>query len=314
MTKTAIKISVIGAGFVGSTIAYTLMMRGVASEIVLVDMNAKKAEGEAIDISHGAPFAKAASVTSGDYDATTSSDLVIITAGTSQKSGETRTDMVVRNAAVVTDVCENVAKFSPDAVLLIISNPVDIMTYVAQKVTGFPPERVIGSGTVLDSSRLRYLLSRETGIDARNIHGYVFGEHGDSEFVPWSLVNIAGMGIDEATCALNYCLTDEVLQRIADETRNAAYEIIERKGSTYYGIALSATRIAEAIVRDEKAIMTVSSLLSGQYDIDDVYLSVPAVLGENGVERILTPKITDEELAKLRKSAETLKEVRARLG
>lgn len=311
--KTSIKVSVIGAGFVGSTVAYTLMMRGVASHIVLVDTNADKAEGEAMDISHGATFAKASTVISGDYTATTNSDIVIVTAGTSQKPGEARTDMVVRNAAIMRDVAGQVAHHSPNAILLIISNPVDVMAYVAQQVTGFAPERVIGSGTVLDSSRVRFLLEKQTGIDARDIHAYVFGEHGDSEFVPWSLVNIAGMGIEEATCSLNYCLAPEVLQNIADETRNAAYEIIQRKGATYYGIAMSASRIVEAIVRDEKAIMTVSSLLNGQYDINDVYLSIPAVLGENGVERLLTPKMTDDEMAKLHNSANVLKEVRSRI-
>ncbi|MDR1790781.1 MAG: L-lactate dehydrogenase [Propionibacteriaceae bacterium] len=311
MAHTSIKISVVGAGFVGSTIAYTLMMKGVASEIVLVDVNAKKAEGEAMDIAHGAPFAAASIVRAGDYADTAGSDLVIITAGTNQRPGETRIDLIGRNSAIMHDCAKNVAAHSPDAVLLIVSNPVDVMSYEAWKVSGFPKERVIGSGTVLDSARFKYLLSQAFKIDARNIHGYILGEHGDSEFAAWSLVNIAGMDIDEASHAFGDAFTAETREQIAKATRDAAYHIIDRKGATYYGIGMSATRIAEAIVRDEQAIMSVSTLLSGEYGIEDVYLSVPAVLGEHGIVKVLTPKLADSEIAELRKSAELLKQVRS---
>ena len=283
MAQTAIKISVIGAGFVGSTVAYTLVMKGVASEIVLVDVNLERAEGEAMDISHGAPFAKSSVIRAGSYEDTKGSDVVIITAGTNQKPGETRIDLITRNAAIMRDVAGRVGEQSPNAVILVISNPVDVMTYVARQVTGFPKNRVIGSGTVLDSSRFRYLLANRFDIDPRNVHGYIMGEHGDSEFPAWSLVNIAGMSLDEASDLFNKEINDEVRQSIADSTRNAAYEIINRKGATYYGIGMSATRIVEAIVRDERSIMTVSSLLHGEYDIDDLYLSVPAILGEHGI-------------------------------
>ncbi len=310
MAQTAIKISVIGAGFVGSTVAYTLVMKGVASEIVLVDVNLERAEGEAMDISHGAPFAKSSVIRAGSYEDTKGSDVVIITAGTNQKPGETRIDLITRNAAIMRDVAGRVGEQSPNAVILVISNPVDVMTYVARQVTGFPKNRVIGSGTVLDSSRFRYLLANRFDIDPRNVHGYIMGEHGDSEFPAWSLVNIAGMSLDEASDLFNKEINDEVRQSIADSTRNAAYEIINRKGATYYGIGMSATRIVEAIVRDERSIMTVSSLLHGEYDIDDLYLSVPAILGEHGIEKVLTPRLSDLELANLHHSAQVLRDAR----
>jgi L-lactate dehydrogenase len=310
VAQTAIKISVIGAGFVGSTVAYTLVMKGVSSEIVLVDVNLERAEGEAMDISHGAPFAKSSVIRAGSYEDTKGSDVVIITAGTNQKPGETRIDLITRNAAIMRDVAGRVGEQSPNAVILVISNPVDVMTYVARQVTGFPKNRVIGSGTVLDSSRFRYLLANRFDIDPRNVHGYIMGEHGDSEFPAWSLVNIAGMSLDEASDLFNKEINDEVRQSIADSTRNAAYEIINRKGATYYGIGMSATRIVEAIVRDERSIMTVSSLLHGEYDIDDLYLSVPAILGEHGIEKVLTPRLSDLELANLHHSAEVLRDAR----
>ncbi len=313
MTKTAIKISVIGAGFVGSTIAYTLVMKGVASDVVLVDVNAEKAAGEAMDISHGAPFAKSSTIVAGDYEATRGSDIVIITAGTNQKPGETRMDLITRNAAIMRDVAKNVAEHSPNSILLVISNPADIMAYVARQVTGFPKNRVICSGTVLDSSRFRYLLAHRFDIDPRNVHAYVMGEHGDTEFPAWSLINIAGMDIEEASRLFGKEINDEVRQEIADATKNAAYEIINRKGATYYGIAMSATRIAEAIVRDERSIMTVSSLLDGEYGIEDLYLSVPAILGEHGIEKVLTPRLSDLELANLHRSADALRKAHSQI-
>lgn len=313
MPKTAIKISVVGAGFVGSTIAYTLMIRGVASDIVLVDSNPEKAKGEAMDISHGAPFAKVSTVRAGNYEDTQNSDVVIITAGTNQKPGETRMDLIARNTVIMRDVAAKVAEYSPNTIILVISNPVDIMSYVAREVTGFPKHRVIGSGTVLDSSRFRYLLAQTFGIDPHNVHGYILGEHGDSEFPAWSLANIAGMSIDEASCMFGDCFNQEARDSIAAETKNAAYEIINRKGATYYGIGMSASRIVEAIVRDEKAIMTVSSLLHGEYGVEDSYLSVPTILGERGVEKVLTPKLSDEELANLHHCNEVMKQARERI-
>lgn len=308
MAKTATKVTIVGAGFVGSTIAYTLTSAGIVSEIVLVDVDSARAEGEAMDIEHGSPFFKESLIHAGDYQTAANSDLVIITAGTNQRPGETRMDLITRNAAIVTDVAKQIRETCPDATLLVISNPVDVMTRIIQEVTGFPASRVIGSGTNLDSARFRYLLSKKFGVDSRNIHGYILGEHGDSEFAAWSNVNIAGMSINEASDVFGGIMGDYDYINIANETRNAAYEIINRKRATYYGIAASAARIAEAILRDEKSILPLSVKLDGQYGLNDVYLSLPTVVGQHGVIRILTPYLSDEEEGKLHNSAKVLKE------
>ena len=313
MSKTAIKVSVIGAGFFGSTVAYTLMMEGIASDIVLVDMNVEKATGEAMDIEHGSPFAAESVGRAGSYEDTKHSDIVIITAGTNQKPGETRIDLITRNAAIMRDVAGQVAAESPDAVVLIISNPVDIMTYIFRDVTGFPKHRVIGSGTNLDSARFRYLLSQKFGVDSHSVHAQIWGEHGDSEFPVWSLVRIGSMNINEASEQFGGRMADSDYSTIGNAVKNAAYEIINRKGATYYGIGMSAARISKAILRDEKSILPVSVMLHGEYGIDDVYLSLPVILGEHGVEKILTPHISDDELGALHHSAAVLKEARAQI-
>ena len=310
MAKTAIKISIVGAGFVGSTIAYTLMIQGAATEIVLVDVAKAKAEGEAMDIEHGSPFAAESLVRAGDYADTKNSDIVIITAGTNQKPGETRMDLILRNAAIMRDVAQNVAQFSPDAIFLIVSNPVDVMAYMFQRETGVPARRVIGSGTNLDSARFRYLLSQQFGVDSHSVQAYILGEHGDSEFPAWSLTNIAGQSVDAASAEFGREFSADDKTRMGEAVKNAAYEIINRKGATYYGIAMSAARICTAILRDEKSIIPLSVLLNGEYGIDDVYLSVPVVVGSRGVERILTPRLTDEELTQLQNSANILRDAR----
>ncbi len=304
--KTANKISIVGAGFVGSTIAYTLSMRGTASDIVLVDVNKKRAEGEAMDIEHGMPFLATTEIKAGDYPETKDSDIVVITAGTNQKPGETRMDLISRNAAIMRDVVSQVAPQSPNALLVIVSNPMDVMTRVAQEVSGFPAERVIGSGTNLDSARFRHILGRKFGVDSKNIHGYILGEHGDSEFAAWSMVNIAGMNINEASDKFGGIMQDQDYLTIADDVKNAAYEVINRKGATYYGIAASTARICEALLRDEQSIIPVSVRLTGEYGIHDVYLSLPAVVGRRGVEKVIAPNISDEEIGKLRHSADIL--------
>lgn len=308
MAQTATKVTIVGAGFVGSTLAYTLSTHGTTSEIVLVDIDAKRAEGEAMDIEHGSPFAKESIVRAGSYEDSAGSDVVVITAGTNQRPGETRMDLITRNASIVTDVATQVAATSPNAVIVVISNPVDVMTRVIQQVTGFPSERVIGSGTNLDSARFRYLLSHKFGIDSRNVHGYVMGEHGDSEFAAWSIVNIGGMNINEASDAFGNIMHDQDYLNIENQTRNAAYEIINRKKATYYGIAASGARIVEAILRDERAILPLSVKLTGEYGIRDVYLSLPAVIGQNGIIRILAPHISEQEEEHLHHSAEVLAE------
>ncbi len=302
MAKTAVKVSVIGAGFVGSTTAYTLMMKGVASEIVLIDVAAEKAEGEALDIKQGVPFAPNVKVYSGDYSATAGSDLVIITAGTNQKPGETRLDMVSRNAAIMTGIAGEIAKYAPNAIALIIANPVDVMARVFEEVSGFPRKRVIGSGTNLDSARFRYILATRLGVDPHDVHGYILGEHGDSEFVAWSTVNVAGMNIDETEKEFG----EQDREGIENKTKNAAYEIISRKGATYYAIAMSAARISEAIIRNEHAIIPLSVRMTGEYGLNDVYISLPTVVGEHGIEKVLTPSLTDEEIVKIQNSAKIL--------
>lgn len=308
MAQTATKVTIVGAGFVGSTLAYTLSTHGTTSEIVLVDIDTQRAEGEAMDIEHGSPFAKESIVRAGSYQDSADSDVVVITAGTNQRPGETRMDLITRNASIITSVAQQIAATSPNAVIVVIANPVDVMARVVQHVTNFPAERVIGSGTNLDSARFRYLLSRKFGIDSHNIHAYVLGEHGDSEFPAWSIVNIAGMNINEASGAFGGIMQDQDYLAIANQTRNAAYEIINRKKATYYGIAASGARIVEAILRNERAIIPLSVRLTGQYGIHDVYLSLPTVIGQNGIIRVLAPHISDEEESHLHHSADVLAE------
>lgn len=309
MRNTSPKISIVGAGFVGSTTAYALMMSGLASEIVIVDINKEKAEGEAMDLSHGASFVKPVDVKAGGYEDTKNSDIVIITAGIGQKPGETRLDIVHKNLKVFKQIIPEVVKYSPESILLVVSNPVDILTYITYKLSGFPKERVIGSGTVLDTSRLKYLLSKHFEIDARNVHTYIMGEHGDSEIATWSLTNIAGMDVEEY-CRHSCSKCDGSLKKqIYDNVKNAAYEVINKKGATYYAVALAINRIIEAIVRNEKSILTVSTLLQGEFDINNIYLGVPCIVGENGVEGVLEVPLNKEELSKLKDSGVTLKEV-----
>lgn len=303
------KISIIGAGFVGSTTAFALMNGGLASEIVIVDINKDKALGEAMDLSHGASFVRPLDITAGDYPDTKDSDIVIITAGIGQKPGESRLDCISKNLKVFKSIIPEVVKYSPHSILLVVSNPVDILTYITYKLSGFPSNRVIGSGTVLDTSRFKYLLSQHFEIDARNIHTYIMGEHGDSEIATWSLTSIAGMNVDEY-CSTNCQKCDGGLKLdIYNQVKEAAYHIIEKKGATYYAVALAIKRIAEAILRNENSILTVSSLLEGQYGIEGLYMGVPTVVGREGVHKILEANLAKDEIDKLRESAKILKEV-----
>lgn len=302
-----VKISIIGSGFVGSTTAYALMNAGLASEIVIVDINKEKSEGEAMDLSHGASFVKPVEIKSGDYPDTRDSNIIIITAGAPQKPGETRLDLINKNYKILSSFVPELVKYSPNSILLVVSNPVDILTYITYKLSGFSKERVIGSGTVLDTSRFRYLLADHFGIDARNIHTYIMGEHGDSEIATWSITNIAGMDVNKY-CETNCSKCDgDFKYSISEKVKNAAYEIIQRKGATYYAVSLAIKRIVEAILRDENSILTVSTLLQGEYDISDIYLGVPSIVGSSGVKKILNVPLSDDELKKLQESAKTLK-------
>lgn len=301
------KIVIVGSGDVGSTTAYTIMLGGLFSEIVIIDINHAKAEGDALDISHGVAHTKPVSVYAGDYSDCKDCDIVVITAGASQSPGETRTDLLKRNAVITRSITENIMKYAPDDVILLaVTNPVDILTYVTYKVSGLPQNQVIGSGTVLDTSRLKYLISKKTGIDARNCHTYIIGEHGDSEVAAWSVTNIGGMSMKEFCNFTGRCDLHD-LDNMYNQAKNAAYEIIERKGSTYYGIAVAVDRIVECIAGDENSILTVSSVFDGQYGIKDVALSVPTKVGGSGIEKILEVPFSDEELKGLRLSADKLK-------
>ena len=301
------KIVIVGSGDVGSTTAYTIMLGGLFSEIVIIDQNNAKAEGDALDISHGVAHTKPVSVYAGDYKDCKDCDIVVITAGASQNPGENRIDLLKRNAVIVKSITESIMKYAPsDVILLTVTNPVDILTYVTYKISGLPQNQILGSGTVLDTSRLKYLISKKTGIDARNCHTYIIGEHGDSEVAAWSVTNIGGMSMKEFCSFTGRCDLGD-LDNMYKQAKNAAYEIIDRKGSTYYGIAVAVDRIVECIAGDENSILTVSSVFDGQYGIKDVALSVPTKVGGGGIEKILEVPFSDEELKGLRLSADKLK-------
>lgn len=306
MNKKGIKISIIGAGFVGATTAYAIMTEGLASEIVIVDIDKEKAKGEVMDLVHGVSFVKPVDIIAGDYKDTKDSDIVIITAGAGPKPGETRLDLINKNYKVFKSIVPPVVENSPNSIIVVVSNPVDILTYVTYKLSGFPPERVIGSGTVLDTSRFKYLLSKHFQVDARNIHSYILGEHGDSEIAAWSLTNIAGINVDDYCRTICNKCDGNFKNSIYENVKNAAYEVLERKGNTSFAVALAVRRIVEAIIRDEDSILTVSTLLKGEFGIEDIYMGIPCVVGETGIKRTLEVKLNEEELKELRESAEVL--------
>lgn len=289
---------IIGTGAVGTTTAYTLLLRKRVAEIVLIDINHDKALGEALDMNHGLPFVGGVKVWAGDYSDCEGADIIIVTAGASQKPGETRIDLLKKNAAVFNEIVQNITKYNKDGILLIATNPVDILSYVTLKVSGFPANRVIGSGTLLDSARYRYLLGKHKHIDPRSIHAHIIGEHGDSEVPVWSLANIAGIGLE---------IDEEDKHQIFDSTKNAAYEIIEAKGATFYAIALALDRIVAAIMHNESAVLNVSTLLQDYNGVSDVYLGVPCVVDRTGVREVLDLPLNEEETILFHKSANKLK-------
>lgn len=307
------KIVVIGCGAVGSTFAYTAVLRGLASELVLIDASAAKAEGDALDLNHGLPFVPPVRIWAGDYHDADGADIVVITAGASQKPGETRLDLVKRNAAIFRDLVPRVAERAPRAILLVATNPVDILSHLTYKLSGFPSARVIGSGTLLDSARFRYLIGQAAAVDPRSVHAYIIGEHGDSELPVWSRANIAGVSLTEPSPYWALGGDPEQRRRLFEETRDAAYQIIDRKGATYYAIALALARIVEAMLRDENAVLTVSTLLQDFHGISDLYLGVPAVVGRGGVRQVIRPNLSSEELERLHNSAEVLRQTLASL-
>lgn len=306
--KNSTKISIIGAGSVGATTAYSLMLSEVATELVLVDVNKSKTEGEAMDLSHGADFIKPVNIISGDYKDTKNSDIVIITAGAAQKPGETRLQLVNKNISIFKSIIPEVVKYNENAILLIVTNPVDILSYITYKLSGFPKERVIGSGTVLDTSRLKYEIGKRYNIDPRNVNTYIIGEHGDSEIATWNVTNIQNIKIDEYANKENLEYNDDFRKEVYENVRNAAYEVINRKGATFYAIALAVTRIVKAILGDEKTILPVSTLVENYYGIKDVYMGLPCVVGGSGIEKALNMDLSKHEADNLIKSATTLKE------
>lgn len=294
------KIVVIGVGAVGSTTAYTLLLRQRMDELVLIDVNRDKAEGDALDMNHGMPYLGRVKVWARDYEDCKDADIIIITAGAAQKSGETRIDLLKRNVAIFEDIVDHVLKYNDHGILLIASNPVDIMSYFTYKRSKWPANRVIGSGTLLDSARFRYLIGEHLNIDPRSVHAHIIGEHGDSELPVWSLANIAGSEL---------ILDEETKQRIFENTRDAAYQIIEKKGATYYAIALALDRICAAILGDEGAVLNVSTLLEDYYGISDVYLGVPCIVDRQGVREVMHIDLNEEEQQLLHRSANKLKEL-----
>jgi L-lactate dehydrogenase len=303
------KAAIVGCGFVGSASAFALMESGLFSELVLIDNNKGKAEGEALDISHGLPFAKPIQIYAGDYCDISDAAIIIVTAGAGQKPGETRLDLVKKNVGIFKSVIPEIVKYNKDGILLVVANPVDILTYTAAKLSGFPSNRVFGSGTVLDTARLKYLLGEHLGVDSRSIHAFIIGEHGDSEIAAWSSANVSGIPLNNFCEMRGHFNHNKAMHQIADEVKNSAYVIIEKKGATYYGIAMSVKRICEAIVRDEKSILPVSSIQKGNYGIDGVALSMPAIVGKHGVESGVPIELNKKEQDDLQKSAETLKGV-----
>ena len=303
------KAAIIGCGFVGSASAFSLMQSGLFSELVLIDANREKAEGEALDIAHGIPFARQMKIYAGDYDDIMDSAVIIVTAGANQKPEETRLDLVHKNVEIFKSTIPEIAKRDYQGILLIVANPVDILTYTALKLSGMPENRVIGSGTVLDTARLKYRLGEHLSVDRRSVHVFIVGEHGDSEIAVFSSANVSGIPLNRFCEMRGHFEHEAATRRIAEEVKNSAYEIIAKKHATYYGIAMSVKRICEAIVRDEKSILPVSSMMHGEYGISDVALSMPAIVGKDGVETRVPISISEEEEAKLKESADTLKKV-----
>ena len=313
-SKSGLKVCVVGAGQVGSTFAYALMIRGLASEIVLIDSNENLASGQAEDMSHGLPYVSPTKVYAGDFSDCENANIVVITAGAAQKPGESRLDLTRRNADIMSEIVPAVCEYAKEAVLIIVSNPVDVLTYAAYKFSGLPQNRVLGSGTTLDSSRFRYLLSQHLGIDPRNVHAYIIGEHGDSEVPVWSLVHISGVQLDDYCQSQNIDMRFEVREYIFKEVRTAAYHLIEKKGATYHAIGLATLNIVESITRDQNSLHSVSSYITDYYDVDNVCLSVPAKINQNGVNERVLLRLSSDERAALKRSAEIIQDVIQSIG
>lgn len=317
MDQRSSKVVIVGAGLVGATFAYALMINGIVSEIVLLDVNQERLEGEVMDLNHGMAFVRPVIVRSGSYKDCRDADIVVISAGANQKPGETRLDLLSRNTEIFRGIIDQIKASGSNAIILVATNPVDIMTYVTYKLSGYDRRRVIGSGTVLDSARFRYLLSNHCRIDPTNVHAYIIGEHGDTEVPVWSLANIAGLRFDDFCPVCGRDGEEECdpipKAEIFNEVKNSAYRIIKGKGATYYAIGLALVQIVESILRDEYSVLTVSTMLTGEYGLEDVCLSLPSIVTRQGVEKKVLLSLAPEEEASLRHSAQVLKDFQSQL-
>jgi L-lactate dehydrogenase len=308
------KVGLIGTGMVGASFAYALMQRGLANELVLIDADRARAEGEAMDLNHGLPFVRPMRMYAASYEQLAGAEVVVICAGSNQRPGETRLDLLQRNAGVFRDIVPQVVAAAPDTIIVIATNPVDILTTISAEIASLPAGRVLGSGTILDTARFRYMLGEHYRVDPRSVHAYIVGEHGDSELALWSLANIAGVRLRDFVGANGHGYDQAALDAIFTQTRDAAYEIIKRKKATYYAIGLGLLTLVEAILRDQNTVLTVSSPMDGQYGVDGIAISMPTIVGRNGVEEVLNLTISDDERAAFQRSAQTLKERLAQLG
>ncbi|SFM21876.1 L-lactate dehydrogenase [Gracilibacillus orientalis] len=302
------KVVIIGTGFVGTSYAYALLNQGVVNELVLIDLDEAKAEGEARDLNHGMAFGNPMRIKAGDYEECHNADLVVITAGANQKPGETRLDLVTKNAKIFKGIVTKVMDVDFQGIFVVATNPVDILTHLTREISNLPKERVIGSGTILDTARFRYLLGEHFEVDARNVHAYIIGEHGDSELPVWSHVQIGGVPLGQYADIDNLYQNKDMIE-IFENVRDAAYHIIERKGATYYGIGLGLVRLTKAILNNENAILTVSAKLEGQYGLNDLYIGVPALLNENGIREVIELDLTEKESQQLHESAAVIQEM-----
>lgn len=311
------KVSIIGCGNVGMRYAYALMIGSIAREIVLVDIDKNRLEGEIMDLSHGAPYISPVEIIGGDYHDIKNSDLVVVTAGKKQKPGQSRIDLAKDNVELFRKIIPRIIKYTPSSILLIVTNPVDVLSYAAYKFSGKQAKEIIGSGTVLDTARFRFILAKHCKVDSRNIHAYILGEHGDAEFAVWSRAMIGGVLFKDYCyiCKRNSaCQQDKELNEIFTEVKDSAYKIIEKKGETSYGIGLALVRITQSIINDENAILPVSSLVEGYMGIKDVYLSIPAIVNKEGVREVLYIELSEEEKRAFRACAEKIKKVIKQTG
>lgn len=309
-----VRVAVVGVGNVGATYAFALLLNRLCSEIVLIDANRAKAEGEAMDLNHAVPFAHPTRIWAGDFSDCAGAAITVIAAGAGQKPGETRLDIAARNGEIWRHIVPQIVRRNPEGILLVATNPVDVLTYAALKLSGFPPKRVIGSGTILDTARFRYLLSEHFKIDARSVHAFIIGEHGDSEVPVWSLANVAGMKLEEFGGLEGEPISSENMHNIYEQTRDAAYQIIERKGATYYAVAAGLIQITAAILRNQNTVLSVSTWVDEYCGIRDLCFSLPTVINSGGVARVLRVPLDATEKEQLRKSAEVLRSTIGTLG